>query len=70
MKGEVTPEHISELENLFEVNRDNDKIRQMGKDVENYERAVKEKATLDEQNRLRKLEAEKLNQEAEKLKNK
>lgn len=60
MKGETSPERISELENLFEINRDNSKIRQMSKDVENYERAVKEKATLDEQARLRQLEAEKL----------
>lgn len=70
MKGEATPERISELENLFEINRDNAKIRQMNKDVEDYERAVQEKATLDEQARLRQLEAEKLNNEAEKLKSK
>lgn len=60
MKGETSPERISELENIFEINRDNSKIRQMSKDVENYEQAVKEKATLDEQARLRQLEAEKL----------
>lgn len=60
MKGEATPQRISELEDLFEINRDNAKIRQMNKDVEDYERAVKEKATLDEQARLRQLEAEKI----------
>lgn len=70
MKGEASPERISELEDLFEINRDNAKIRQMNKDVENYERAVQEKAALDEQAQLRKLEAEKLNHEAEKLKKK
>ncbi|MEG2611995.1 MAG: hypothetical protein RR971_00695 [Alistipes sp.] len=37
MKGEATPERISELEDLFEINRDNTKIRQMSKDVEDYE---------------------------------
>lgn len=54
MKGKATPQRISELENLFEVNRDNAKILQMGKDVEEYERTVKEKA------RRKILEAEKL----------
>ena len=70
MKGEATPERISELENIFEVNRNNAKIRQMGKDVEEYERSVKEKATLDEQSRLKQLESEKLKHEAEKLRKK
>lgn len=70
MKGEATPERIFELENLFEINRDNTQIRQMSKDIEGYERAVKEKATLDEQNRLRQLEAEKLNHKANSNKSK
>lgn len=38
MKGEATPQRISELENLFEINRDNAGIRQTGEDVEDYER--------------------------------
>ncbi|WP_052332363.1 hypothetical protein [Bacteroides neonati] len=70
MKGEATPQRISELENLFEINRDNTKIRQMSKDVEEYERAVKEKATIDEQTRLRQQEAEKLNHKANSIKSK
>ena len=70
MKGEATPQRISELEDLFEINRDNVKIRQMNKDVESYERAVKEKATLDEQARLRQQEAEQLNKEANSIKSK
>lgn len=70
MKGKATPERIFELEDLFEINRDNAKIRQMNKDVEDYERAVQQKVTLDEQARLRQLEVEKLNYEAEKLKRK
>lgn len=60
MKGEATPDRISDLENIFEISRDNSKIRQLRKDVETYERAVIEKAKLDEQNRLRQLEAEKI----------
>lgn len=69
MKGEATSERISELEDLFEINRDNSKIRQMGKDVEEYERAVKEKATLDEQAQRKAIEAEKLEHKSEKLRN-
>lgn len=70
MKGEATSNRISELENLFEINRDNTKIRQLRKDVEDYERAVREKAALDEQARLRQLEADKLNQQVNSIKNK
>lgn len=70
MKGEATPEHISELENLFEIDRDNDKIRRMLDNVENYERAVKEKAVLDEQNRRRALESQQLDNKVKSLKDK
>ena len=44
MKGEASPESISGLENLFEFNRDNRKIKQMRKDVETYEEAVRRQA--------------------------
>lgn len=70
MKGEAMPNRISELENLFEINRNNAKIRQLRQDVEDYERAVREKAALDEQARLRQLEADKLNQQVNSIKNK
>lgn len=70
MKGGASPKRISELENLFEINRDNTKIRQMLKDVEDYEQAVKERATLEEQARLRQLEAERLNKQVDSIKSK
>lgn len=70
MKGEATPERISELENLFEINRDNTKIRQMLKDVEDYERTVKAKVVLDEQNRRKAIEAQQLKDKAESIKKK
>lgn len=70
MKGEASPKRISELENLFEINRDNAKIRQLRQDVEDYERAVREKAALDEQARLRQLETDRLNQQVNSIKNK
>ena len=53
MKGEASPESISGLENLFEFNRDNRKIKQMRKDVETYEEAVRRQAALIEQARLK-----------------
>lgn len=53
MKGEASPESISGLENLFEFNRDNGKIKQMRKDVETYEEAVRRQTALIEQARLK-----------------
>lgn len=70
MKGEATPKRISELENFFEINRDNAKIRKLRKDIEEYERAFKAKATLDEQARLRQFESKKLENKVESVKNK
>lgn len=49
---------------------DNAKIRQLRKDVEDYERAVQERAALEEQTRLRQLESEKLEQQAKSIKEK
>lgn len=70
MKGEATSDRISELENLFGINRDNSKIHQMQKDVKDYERAVQAKAVLDEQTRLQQFETKKLNQQVNSIKNK
>lgn len=70
MKGEATSDRIVELEELFELNRDNSKIRQMKKDVEEYERTVKRKVQLEEQARRKEREAEHLNENASRLKNK
>lgn len=70
MKGEASPQRISELENLFEINRDNGKIRQMLKDVEDYERTFKAKAALDEQTHRKTIEAQQLKDKAESIKKK
>lgn len=70
MKGEATPSMISELEDMFELNRNNAKIRQMQKDVEIFEEAVRKKALLDEQTRLQSLESEKLGKQANEVKQK
>lgn len=70
MKGEATPERIAELEELFEQNRDNAKIRQMKKDVEEYEQTIRKKIILEEQARLKELEANRLNGKIRVLKEK
>ena len=70
MKGEATPERIAELEELFELNRDNAKIREMKRDVEEYERTIQRKVRLEEQARRKVREAERLNGNASRLKNK
>lgn len=70
MKGEATPERISELENLFEINRDHAKIRQIKQDVEEYEQLVKERIVKQIQADLNATAIKKLNSEAENLKKK
>ena len=70
MKGEATPDRIAELEEIFELNRDNAKIREMKRDVAEYERTIQRKVQLEEQARLKEREAEHLNENASRLKNK
>ncbi|MFI3293375.1 MAG: hypothetical protein SNI70_07645 [Rikenellaceae bacterium] len=68
MKGEASPNVIADLEDLFEYNRDNNRIDKMQESVEGFEEAVEAKAHLDEQNRLRAIEAKKLDDKANDLK--
>ena len=70
MKGDASPKLISELENIFEFNRDNIKIHQICKDVEQYEETVRKQVIAQEQARLKVLESERLIKEAKKLKKK
>ena len=70
MKGEATPERIAELEEIFELNRDNTKIREMKKDVEEYERTIRQKIELEEQARLKEREAAHLTNKANSIKKK
>ncbi|WP_300738947.1 hypothetical protein [uncultured Alistipes sp.] len=70
MKGEASPKRLSELEVLFETERDQRRIDSMRRDVEEYERLVRKRAALDEQARLKSQEAEQLKRDAAKLKNK
>ena len=68
MKGEATPERIEELEEIFEIHRNNAKIRQMKKDVEEYKQTIRQKIVLEEQARRKECEAEKLDSKATRLK--
>ncbi len=70
MKGEALPDRIAKLEEIFELHRDNAKIREMKKDVEEYERTIRQKIILEEQARRKEREAEHLNENASRLKNK
>lgn len=70
MKGEIFPDGISELENIFELNRANDKIRQIRKDVETYEDAVRKRAALAEQTRLKEQAAKEQEDKAKSIKSK
>ena len=70
MKGEATPDRIAELEGIFELHRDAAKIRRMKKDIQEYERTIKRKVQLEEQARRKEREANRLNENASRLKNK
>lgn len=68
MKGEASSKRLSELEELFETERDQRRIDSMRSDVEKYEKLVRRRAALDEQARLKAQEAEQLKRDAAKLK--
>ena len=53
MKSNASAEQIATLEDIFELNRDNQKIEHMREDVETYEEAVRKQAALAEQARLK-----------------
>lgn len=66
MQGEITPQKLINLENIFENKRDSVKV--IRNEVQKYEKALSEEAKRLEQVRLKEQEAERLRQEAEKLK--
>ena len=70
MKGEATPNEISELENIFEPDRDNARIEMVRGDVEAYEDAVRKQAALAEQARLKEQAAKELDDKARSIKDK
>ena len=70
MKGDASAEQIATLENIFELNRNNEAINQMRKDVETYEEAVRKQAALAEQARLKELAAKEQESKAKSIKDK
>ena len=70
MKGDASADQISTLEDIFELNRDNQKIEQMREDVETYEEAVRKQAALTEQARLKEQAAKEQESKAKSIKNK
>ncbi len=68
MKGEATPTMISELEDIFELNRDDYKIGDMQKAIEEFEQTVYKRALIDEQTRMQYLESEQLKRREDELK--
>ena len=69
MKGDASAEQIATLEDIFELNRDEQKIEQM-RDVETYEEAVRKQAALAEQARLKEQAAKEQESKAKSIKDK
>lgn len=67
MKGDISPELIVELEEIFTINRDAERIKQMRNDVEKYEQTILRQAALIEQARLKAQEAEQLSAKAKQI---
>ena len=70
MKGDASAEQIATLEDIFELNRDNQKIEQMREDVETYEEAVRKQVALTEQARLKEQAAKEQESKAKSIKDK
>ena len=70
MKGDVSPELMAELEDIFTINRDAERIKQMRSDVEEYEQTILRQAALIEQARLKAQEAEQLSAKAKQIRGK
>ena len=68
MKGDASAEQIATLEEIFELNRDTQKIEQMREDVETYEEAVRKQAALAEQARLKEQAAKEQESKAKSIK--
>ena len=68
MKVDASAEQIATLEDIFELNRDTQKIEQMREDVEIYEEAVRKQAALAEQARLKEQAAKEQESKAKSIK--
>ena len=70
MKGEADANRINELEDIFELNRNNERICRMKEDVEKYEETVRKQAVISEQARRKEREAARLDSIAKTVKRK
>lgn len=70
MKGEADGDRINELEDMFELNRNGERIRRMKEDVEKYEETVRKQAVISEQARRKEREAARLDSIAKTVKRK
>lgn len=70
MKGEADTDRINELEDIFELNWNNERIRRMKEDVEKYEEALREQAVIIEQAKRKEREVARLDSIAKTLKKK
>lgn len=70
MKGEADADRINELEDIFELNWNNERIRRMKEDVEKYEEALREQAVIIEQAKRKEREVARLDSIAKTLKKK
>lgn len=70
MLGNENANRINELEDMFEVNRDDKRIRQMKEGVEEYEETVRKQAVISEQAKRKEREAARLDSIAKTVKKK
>ena len=70
MKGEADADRINELEDIFELNRNNERIRRMKEDVEKYEETVRKQAVISEQAKRKEREVARLDSIAKTVKKK
>lgn len=70
MLGSENADRINELEDMLEVNRDDERIRQMKEDVEKYEETVRKQAVISEQAKRKEREAARLDSIAKTVKKK
>ena len=70
MLGSENANRINELKDMFEVNRDDKRIRQMKEDVEEYEETVRKQAVISEQAKRKEREAARLDSIAKTVKKK
>jgi hypothetical protein len=68
--GSENANRINELEDMFEVNRDDKRIRQMKEGVEEYEETVRKQAVISEQAKRKEREAARLDSIAKTVKKK